>query len=170
MDKIISDFGVQPVYLAAQAFNFIILLIILKKFLYRPILQVLEDRRTIVSDSLTNSKKIDQRLKKIDKESAIQLEETSKQAQKIIDEAKNTASQVIADAHNKARLDIEKMIKKSEQEIQLERETMRNEMCEELGNLVVLGVKKVSGKLLEQPDHLKVVDQTIETLKDEFLN
>ncbi len=170
MEKIISDFGVQPVYLAAQAFNFIILLLVLKKFLYRPILKVINERKTLVSDSLVKAETIDQRFQATEEESAKQLAETSKEAQKIIDKAKNTANQIIADAHNKAQLDIEKMIDKSKQEIQLEREKMRTEMYEELANLIVLGVKKVSSKLLHEPDHLKVVDETVAILKYEYTN
>ena len=51
MEKILSDFGVQPILLLAQIVNFLILLILLKKFLYKPILQVLEKRKETIDEA-----------------------------------------------------------------------------------------------------------------------
>ena len=91
MDKILSDFGVQPVYLAAQAVNFIVLLLILKRFLYRPILKVLEDRKKTVLDSLIKAEQIEVQLQTTEQESAHKLSEASKQAKMILDNSSITA-------------------------------------------------------------------------------
>src|SRR3989338_593740 len=48
----LSDFGVQPILLAAQAVNFLVLLFILNKFLYKPVLKTLDQRKQKVSQSL----------------------------------------------------------------------------------------------------------------------
>ena len=165
MDKILADFGVQPVYLAAQVVNFIVLLLILKKFLYRPILKVLEDRKKTVSESLINAEQIEVQLQVTEQESAKKLSEVSKQAKMILDNASNTANQIIADAHEKAKADIESMIEKGKENIIVEREMMKKEMSEELAGLVLLGVERIAGKALDQPDHMKIFDQTIEGLK-----
>ena len=162
MDKIIIDFGVQPVYLAAQAVNFIILLLILKRFLYKPILQVLEDRKKTVSDSLVKAEQIAVQLQTTEQESAHKLSEVSKQAKIILDNASNTADQIITDAHEKAQADIELMIDKSKKSILVEREMMKKEMADELSGLVLLGIEKIVGKVIDQPDHIKIVDQTIQ--------
>jgi len=167
VDKIISDFGVQPIYLAAQAFNFLILLFVLKKFLYKPIFKVLEDRKKAVSDSLYKAKQIDQQFQAIEQESAKQLVEASRQAKVILENATNQANIIIADARKKTKTDVAQMLEKSKQDIQAERETMQKELRKELASLVVMGVERVSGKLLDRPDHLKIVDQTIETLNHE---
>ena len=58
---ILSQFGVKPILLAAQVVNFLILLFILKKFLYGPILKVLSERRKKIEDSLKNVEEIEKR-------------------------------------------------------------------------------------------------------------
>ena len=168
MDKILTDFGIQPVYLAAQVVNFIILLLILKKFLYGPILKVLEDRKQTVSDNLTKAELIEVQLQTTEQESVKKLSEVSTQAKMILDNASNSANQIIADAHEKAQADIELMIEKGKETILVEREMMKKEMSEELAGLVLEGIERIAGKILDQPDHIKIVDQTIKGLKSDI--
>ena len=165
MDKILTDFGVQPVYLVAQIVNFIILLLILKKFLYKPILKVLKDRKRTVSDSLIKAEQITSQLQTTEVKSAEKLSEASMQARVILNNASNTADRIIADAHEKAQVDIDLMIEKGKQSISVEREMMKNEVREELASLVILGVERIAGKVIDQSDHTKIVDQTINSLK-----
>lgn len=167
MDKILIDFGVQPVYLAAQVVNFLVLLLILKKFLYKPVLKVIEDRRKAIADGLNNSKKIAAQLQATEQESAEKLSEVSKQAQLILDHASNNANKIIADAHKQAQSDIELMIEKGKESILAEQEVMKNQLHDELADLVLIGIERVAGKVLDNSDHMKIVDQTIENLKEE---
>ena len=165
MEKLLTDFGVQPVYLAAQIVNFMILLLILKKFLYKPILQVLEDRKKTVSNNLAIAEQIELKLKTTEQESAKKLSDVSKKAKIILENASNTADQIIADAHEKARADVDVMIERGRESIRAERELMKKEMTEELAGLVVLGMERVAGKVLDDPDHQKIVEQALEELE-----
>ncbi len=168
MEKILTDFGVQPIYLVAQAVNFIILLLILKRFLYRPVLKVLEHRKKTVSDSLRKAEQITAQLQKTEVKSAEKLSEASKQAQVIIANASKTADRIIAEAHEKAQVDVDIMIEQGKQSILVEQEMMKNEMHDKLAGLVVLGMERIAGKVLDLPDHTKIVDQTINSLKEEI--
>ncbi|MBI2593944.1 F0F1 ATP synthase subunit B, partial [Candidatus Daviesbacteria bacterium] len=62
MEKILSDFGVQPVLLLAQIVNFLVLLWILNKLLYKPVLKVLEERKAKIEKGLKNAEEIEKRL------------------------------------------------------------------------------------------------------------
>lgn len=165
MDKIISDFGIQPIYLLAQSINFIILLLILRKFLYRPVLKVLEARKKTVSDSLINAEQISNKLLATDQESARKLSEATKHARLILEKASNSADQIIAGGRKKAHADVKLIIEQGKESILVEREMMKKEMTNELESLVILGVERIAGKVLEHPDHSKIVNQTIEELK-----
>lgn len=168
MDKILTDFGVQPIYLVAQIVNFIILLLILKKFLYRPILKVLKDRKQTVSDSLIKAEQITAQHQTTEVKSAEKLSEASRQAQVIIANASNTGHRIITEAHEKAQVDVDLMMEQGKQSIAVEREMMKKEMRDELAGLVVLGMERIAGKVLDRLDHTKIVDQTINSLKEEI--
>src|SRR5688572_12301567 len=106
MESVVRDFGIQPVLLAAQVVNFLILLLILKKFLYGPILKVLETRKKRIEESLKNASVIELRLQKTEEEKEKVLEKAALEARKILDEATKSANLVIEEAHKKASQDI----------------------------------------------------------------
>ena len=166
MDKILTDFGVQPIYLAAQIVNFIILVIILKRFLYKPVLKVLQERKLAAENTLFNAEKIAQQLQNTEHASDQILAEAKAYAQTIIKKAATTADQIIAEAHEKVEADIESMMAKSKQTISIEREAIKNELRQELAGLVILGVEKVAGKVLEEADQKKILARTIKELQD----
>lgn len=164
MEKIITDFGVQPVLLAAQIVNFLILLFLLKKFLYGPILKVLETRKKTIADSLKNAEKIEKRLADTEEESDKRITTAAKEAQKIIDEATKNAQLVVAEAHQKAQVDIDEMMEKGKQSIQFEKEKMQQEMREEISDIVVTALEKVTGKVINKADQKKMIDQAVKGL------
>ncbi len=65
---ILNEFGIKPILLAAQVVNFLILLYILKRFLYKPILKVLNERKNKIADSLKNAEEIERKLVEISEE------------------------------------------------------------------------------------------------------
>lgn len=149
---ILTEFGVKPILLAAQIVNFLILLFLLKKFLYRPILKILDERKKKIAESIINAEQIKQELLEIQGEREKKLQQAAKEAKKIIEEAIVSANQIIAEAHQKAQTDIEKMIAKSEAQIASERDKLHQEIKAELADLVVLGMQKVAGKILSVKD------------------
>ena len=50
--EILENFGLNPMLLIAQIVNFLIVLFILKKFLYKPVLEMLKKRQTTIKDGL----------------------------------------------------------------------------------------------------------------------
>lgn len=162
-----NDFGVQPVYLAAQVFNFVILLLILKRFMYKPILKVLEHRKTTISNNIKMAEQLAQQQQNIQQESEKQLSIAAKEAREIVTEASNTANQIINEAHKKAKTDIELMLQRSKETLTQERQKMIEEVRQELATLVVMGVSKISSKVLDESDHKHIVSQAIEELEQE---
>lgn len=159
-----DQFGIQPMLLLAQIVNFLILLWILKKFLYSPILKLLEERKRRIAKSLEDAQKIEERLAKLEKDREKVLAKAALEARKIVEDAGKSASQVIADAHQKAQEDIDLMMTKALAEQRLEKDKMRQELRSELANLIVLGLQKISGKVFTREDQKNLVEQSIRDL------
>lgn len=160
----LNDFGVQPILLAAQAVNFLVLLWILKRFMYKPLLKVLADRRQTIADSLANAAKIEASLAKTEQERERKLAQAAKEAQQTIEEAGKSASQIIEEAHQKATADINQMLERNNEAMKLEREQLRQQVRADAANLVALALQKVTGKVLTQADQKKLVDQSVKNL------
>ncbi|MEK7617262.1 MAG: F0F1 ATP synthase subunit B [Patescibacteria group bacterium] len=160
----LSDFGVQPILLAAQVVNFFILFFILKKFLYGPILKVLAERRKKIEDSLKNAEEIEKRLLETEEQKEKILAKASEQAQKIVDEAKKAGVLIVEEAHQKAFKDAENIIKKAVEAGRMEVERMISEARSQLLDLVIAVISKVSGKVFTKDDQKKIIQQEIKHL------
>src|SRR3989344_8381212 len=105
--EILKNFGIQPSLLLAQIVNFLIILFLLKKFFYKPIVKALEDRKKRIEESLTNAQTIEDKLQKTEAQSTQIIEETRNNAQVLIAEARAEAQRLVDQATVEARQIIE---------------------------------------------------------------
>ena len=70
--EILNNFGFEPILFFAQIVNFLIIYLVLKKFLYKPLLKVLNDRKHKIEEGLKSAEESNRLLKEtIDKEQEI---------------------------------------------------------------------------------------------------
>jgi F-type H+-transporting ATPase subunit b len=83
----LKNFGVDWPFFIAQLVNFAILFFLLKRFLYKPILDMLEKRRVEIEEGLANAKKMAEDSKKFDEAHAILMQKAKKESQSIVENA-----------------------------------------------------------------------------------
>lgn len=162
--EILNQFGVNWMQLAAQVFNFGLLLFILNKLLYKPILKILKTRQETIAKSLKQAQEIEQRLQKTQEEKDRILTEASKEGQKVINEATEVASQLIADAQHKALEEMAKIMEEGQITIKLEREKMQQEIKEELADLVASSLQRVLQDSLDKESQKKIAGKALQKL------
>jgi F-type H+-transporting ATPase subunit b len=165
MEKILSDFGIDWRLFAAQIVNFLVLLFILKKLLYKPILNLLDERKKRIEESLANAEKIQKELEETEINREKVINEAIEESKKIIAEATVSANQIVADAHAKAKADMDKMMEEGRQMIAGERDKMTREVKGEVAGMIELSLEKVLGKALDSKSHQKLVDEAVKTIK-----
>lgn len=148
----VREFGIQPTLLLAQIVNFLIILFLLKKFFYKPITKVLEERKKRIEGSLKNANLIEERLKKTEEKSAQILEEARNNAQSIIADAKKEAEKITNQATLEARLSVEQNLADAKIQIEMQRVEMKKQLEKDILSLVVDVVKKVLGRTLKQKE------------------
>lgn len=163
--EIIDQFGIQPILLAAQVVNFLILLYLLKRFLYKPVLRMLEQRKKVIEESLKNAAEIEDRLEKTTLLREKRLNEAASEAREIINEATKASGEIVALAHQKAAVEAEKFLENTRKSMVLEKEQLQQEIRSELASLVVLGLQKVTGKVISEKDQKQLIEQSLKGLK-----
>ena len=162
--EILNQFGVQPILLAAQVVNFLILLLILKKFMYKPLLKVLDERKKKIAESLKNAEEIEKRLADTNVEVEKILAKAVNEGQKIMDQSKEAAVQITEDARKSA---IEILSKANEQALgvmQAERVKLQQEVRENLGDLVTLALEKVTGITISKKEQKEIIEKEVRNL------
>ena len=162
--EILNQFGINPILLAAQVVNFFILLFILKKLLYGPILKVLAQRRKKIEDSLKNAEEIELRLAETQEKIDKMMIKASNEIQKMNDEAKKEIALMKEEGKQTVEAQAERIIKKGEETARAETEKMRQELMGHLAEIVAVGMEKVTGKVLNKKDQRGIIEKEVRNL------
>ena len=158
--EILNQFGVQPILLAAQVVNFLLVLLILKKFLYKPLLKVLDERRKKIEDSLKNSEEIERRLNEITEKEAKAILRAGKEGQKMIQEAGAIAAEIIEGAKKTQAQILSKAIEDSKKFIVQQQVLLMNQVKDNLSGIVLIGLEKVLGRKVTK-EQKKIVEEVL---------
>jgi len=154
-----ETFGWDLKIFLSQVISFIIVALVLKRFAYKPILAVLEERRRRIEEGLLNAEKIKQQLAEAEQRHAEILAKANAQAQKMIDEARESAAHVAERKQQEAVANAEQIMAKAREASAIEHERTMTELKRELGRLVVDTTAKVTGKVLTSDDQRRLQEE-----------
>ena len=157
---LLNNMGVDGPKLIAQLINFAIVLFVLWRFAYKPVLEMLENRRQKIAESIDNAEKIKAELAETQAERDKVMAEANQKAEKLIADAKEAAKQVGEAEGQKAVKQAEEIIRKAREATDADRDRMMSELKSEIGRLVVETTAKVSGKVLTAEDQQRLIDET----------
>jgi F-type H+-transporting ATPase subunit b len=154
-----DTFGWNPWLFLSQVVSFSIVALLLKRFAYKPILAVLEDRRRRIEEGLLNAEKIKKELAEAQKRYAEILAKANADAQKMIDEARESSAHLAERKQQEAIAAAEQIIAKAREAAAFEHERTMESMKRELGRLVVETTAKVTGKILTSEDQQRLQEE-----------
>ena len=159
VEAITRHFGWHGNLFISQLIVFGIVVFALNKFAYKPILQLLDDRRKRIEDSLTNAEKIKTELAETEKARKEIMEKANTQANQLIEEARAAAAKVKDQETQKAISQAEQIIAKAREAAQADHERMLAELKREVGKMVVQTTAMVAGKVLNDDDQKRLVEE-----------
>lgn len=147
-----------------QVINFSILLAVLAKFLYKPVLKMLKDREDKINDGLKAAESNLTAQEEIEKTKKAEITKARKEAAKILkeakDDAKKQADMIISDAKSSAKEEAAKIIKKGEEQVQKEEKNLNNK----LGQLLIATTENLLSSALSKSEIEKITKTTIKNL------
>src|SRR6266853_477669 len=147
-----DTFGWNVWLFLSQVISFVIVAVLLKRFAYKPILAVLEERRQRIAEGLLNADKIKQQLAEAEQRYQEILAKGNNEAQKMIDEARASAGVIAERKQQEAIVAAEQILAKAREASVLEHERTMSQLKRELGRLVIDTTAKVTGKILTPDD------------------
>ena len=141
-----ENLGIQPISLLLQSINFLLLLLILKKFLYKPILKVLADRKKKIEEGLSYSDKMKSEFEKSEKKRDEILVRARSDGKTIIEEAKRAAKKREEELLEKAQREAQEIIAKGKREI----EAMKEDLAKDLRLEAVMIAEKIVEKVIKE--------------------
>ncbi len=159
-----ETFGFNVWMFLSQVISFAIVAFLLRRFAYKPILAVLEERRQRIAEGLLNAEKIKQQLAEAEQRYGEILSNANAAAQKMIEEARESASHVAERKQQEAVAAAEQILAKAREASAIEHERTMTQLKRELGRLVVDTTAKVTGKVLDANDQRRLQDEATRQL------
>src|SRR5262245_7756940 len=159
-----EKFGLNGPHFIAQVISFLIVAGVLYKFAYKPILDVLEQRKQRIAESLANAEKIKAELAKTEAARQEVMNQANNQATKFIEEARAAAAKVQEQETQKAIAAAEQIIAKAREATLADHARMLTELRREVGRLVIQTTAAVTGKVLTPEDHKRLAEETTKQL------
>jgi F-type H+-transporting ATPase subunit b len=157
----ITDLGINVPVLIAQVVNFAILLIILKAFIYKPVLKMLDERRAKIQEGLSAAERGREQAAEADRESQAQIDAARRQGQDIVAQSQQVAARIQEEARQQAQQQAEALLERARSEIQLERDAAILELRKEFADLTITAAEKVIGQSLDRSAHQRLIDQAL---------
>src|SRR5437870_3169500 len=154
-----NTFGWNPWLFLSQVISFAIVAFLLRRFAYKPILAVLEDRRRKIEEGQINAEKIRNQLAEAEKRYQEIVAKANADAQRMIDEARESAAHVSERKQQEAITAAEQIVAKAKEAAALEHERQMQTLKRELGRLVVDTTAKVTGKVLTAEDQKRLQEE-----------
>jgi F-type H+-transporting ATPase subunit b len=163
-ENISQIFGIYWPNLIAQVVLFVLVYLILRRYAFKPIVDMFEERRRRIEEGQLNAEKIKQQLAMAQQRYEEILAKASAEAQRLLDEVRVSSERLAEQKRQEAIAEAERINQKAQESIQLERERVMAEVKQELGRLVVEATEKVTGKVLTPSDQQRLNEETARQL------
>lgn len=159
--------GFRPVDTLAALFFFVLLLYLLKKFAWGPLMSVMQEREEFVANEIDEAEKSRKEAAIAAEKAAAQLLQTKQEAQKIIDDAKDAGVKLEQDIIESARLEADRLKVAAQADIQNEKEKAIQALQDQVASLSVLIASKVIEKELNTADQDHLINEYIKEVGEE---
>lgn len=144
--EFLNDLGFNPYLFVAQIINFIIILFILKKILYKPVLEMINKRDNEIKKGFKDKEEAQILLKKTEENEVIIIQKAQKKAEKIITDAKEEANETKTQIEVAAKKEAERLIIQARDTITQETKNAEEKLTNKIGTIAIgLLEKSLSG-------------------------
>lgn len=157
--------AVEPGLLFWSAVTFLILLFILYKLAWKPILSAIDNREKHIQESIQRAEDAQKKAEENLNSYKRIMEDARKESQEILEKGKKTAETLRADILAKANEESARLIEKAKKEISLEREKALQEIRNLAVDLSLSAASKLMQRSIGGDDHERIVERYIKEMK-----
>ncbi|ASN04069.1 F0F1 ATP synthase subunit B [Virgibacillus necropolis] len=150
-----------------QLFFFIVLLFLVKKYAWGPVIGMMQKREEYVANEIEIAEKNRAEAEQASKAAAEQLRQTKEEAQKIVEDAKNIGVKQEQEIIETARIEAERIKISAQEEIKIEKERAIQALQDKVASLSVLIASKVIEKEINAQDQEKLINEYIKEVGEE---
>lgn len=166
---VLGSFGVNWQLLSAQLLNFAILLFVLYRWVYKPLLKVLDERKKTVETGLRQAKDAEAALTSAEAKKEELLSVARSEAQDIVRSAKKAGDDERDRRVHASNAIIESRLQEAKDGIERERQISQEDAQKHIAELVAEATEKVAKLGLKEADQRKLITEALNELESASL-
>lgn len=160
-NSLLETLGINWSLLIIQIISFAILVLILAKFVYPPIVAMLDRYDKKIKDSVKATEEAQKNAKEMENETAALLEKSRTEAAEIVEAAKEESADIIIKAEEDAQARAEAILANARDDLNRDIEHAREDLRSEMVELVAIATEKVINTKIDSEDQ-KIIKATLE--------
>lgn len=162
----IATLGINLPIFIAQLVNFLVVLLVLWKFAYKPLVKILDDRSQKIEESLKHSDAIELRVKQLKVEQKQIIATAKSEAMQILEGAKADADIRKQELLAAAKKEVERVVAQGKGQLQAEKVQMLHEAKAELIEMAVAATKKILEAEVDEKASHKIATEVIQKMSN----
>ncbi|MDA9367648.1 F0F1 ATP synthase subunit B [Schleiferiaceae bacterium] len=164
MDKLINDFSIGLFFW--QSLVFLLLIFVLKKYAWKPILNAVNEREQSIEDALKEAEKARLEMQSLQESNEAILKEAREERERILKEARDMKNKMISEAKDAAATEADKAIVSAKAAIEAEKSAAIAELKNQAASLSIDVAEKILGQELSAENkQTAMIGKIIEDVK-----
>ncbi|CAI8156897.1 MAG: ATP synthase subunit b [Flavobacteriales bacterium UBA4585] len=164
MDKLINDFSIGLFFW--QSLVFLLLIFVLKRYAWKPILNAVNEREQSIEDALKEAEKARLEMQSLQESNEAILKEAREERERILKEARDMKNKMISEAKDAAATEADKAIVSAKAAIEAEKSAAIAELKNQAASLSIDVAEKILGQELSAENkQTAMIGKIIEDVK-----
>lgn len=163
---VLKNIGFDWQVALANFINFLLIFLILKRFAFKPIGKIIDERKRIIEESVHKAEQSETELLVAQQKADEMLKTARTEANQIIARAKENGDTLVLQAETTAKGKADEFIEQARKNIEKQKNQMEEELLEKTAHLVVMGVSKILDTDIDAGQNEVLNKRALEVLKE----
>lgn len=151
----------EPGLIVWTAVTFAVLLGVLWKFAWNPILGALEAREQAIQRTIDDAERLQAEAEKVLEEHRARLAEARAEGNRVLDEARQAGERMKGEIMDKARAEADRVIERAQRQLELETEKALQIVRTRAADMALQAAERVLERSLTDADHRRLAEEAI---------
>ncbi|MEK7614848.1 MAG: F0F1 ATP synthase subunit B [Patescibacteria group bacterium] len=156
--------GINAKIFIAQLINFVIVLLVLWKAAYKPLVKLLDERSARIEKSMNDSKEIEARLEATQIEQGKLITEAKSEAASLLEKTREEAEAQKIKLTTHAKEEVQKIIASGKDQLQAEKVAMLREAKTDIVEMAMAAAKKILAESVDEKSSQKIAQDVVERM------
>jgi len=158
LGDVLNQLGISGTLLLSQIVNFLLIMILLRLFLYGPILGMLDKRKERIASSMKDAERASNAAAEAQKEKEVIMDAARREAQEVRAQATRDAEKIAQEVRSRAEQESSDIRMKAQAEAKAQTEEVLAQAQKQIAELAIMATEKILGRELQNKgDHERFV-------------